>query len=258
MNASMEPLRQTSGRGRRDRANAHPPVRQYKAYHARSYDGESDCIVFALRNSMAARRDAAGRMSGDLSDVESLTRAPQFDALVDRIYIEARDYIERGWWLQCSGCFRRVELEMDCSQIDAASNLEASYHVLHPQSAWCSAGCRDRDLLDRFRRRVAAVAEFTHWSAEAQRRWPGISRLSVSRQDSDRPDSVEIRFQAPGFPDFEWATWRPHADEERQLLITRGAHSAWLAYVGSLPSEERSAVALPPAPSAGRGDGRAS
>lgn len=221
---------------------------QLKAYLARSYDGESDVIVFAHRNNMAARREAAGMMaSGDITDVDSLKRAPEFDDLAEASVITSKDYIERGWWFECAGCCRRVSSDMNDwsdgadDEEDADGNLrdgngellEPSYHVLHPSSVWCSAGCRDQDREHRFREKVQACEEREKWTAAATARWPGITNLRVYRQDFSKPETIRVAFQAPGFARGHFATWHP-LESPDVLWIAQGSLSAWDAYTADL------------------------
>lgn len=231
-------------------AGAEVKGRPLKAYRARSYDGESDAVVFSRRNDMAARREAAGQMpSGDIEDIESMVRAPEFDDLAHEPGpMTTQQYIARGWWFECSGCFRRVNADMDDhgqhegDDYDADGRginrhgelLEPSFHVLIPEAAWCCGGCRDRDRARNFRERVEACDEHERWTTAARERWPGISRLSLFRQEWDKPHTLRVMFQAPGFDPYHYATWHPLEPSGEQLFVTRAAIGAWHAYEAAL------------------------
>lgn len=209
-----------------------------KAYVAEFPGDEmNSVIVFGHRNSMALRREAAGRTPhGEVEACESLKRAPAFDHFQSADNITAKDYIERGWWFGCGGCERHVSEEigdLGCQETDEEGSdelwrdehgavLEPTYHPDYPNSVWCSTTCRDADIAEREARRKSK----RDLRAAARRRWPGI----VIEDCWTNGGGVFLYFKFPGQPKGH----RSFYSSTHELRMSEESAVAWSEFITSL------------------------
>lgn len=113
--------------------------KKLKAYEVRDPD-EGNCVVVFSEHSVTARREGAAELGCEFEEVESCTRAPQFDEYAPGP-VPLHATLASGWWHSCCGCYCTFDADGLCGDLDEDEQLEIEPVEDSKGQAYCSAGC---------------------------------------------------------------------------------------------------------------------
>ncbi len=217
-----------------------------KAYQVKDAWEEETVIVFA-KGGAEARRKGAKQLGIDFEEVSSCTRTPSFDKYAGQGGIPAEAYINAGWWLECSGCYAKIDDDF-CTPPSDAENA-AGYAAEHGRpwsppvfagpDVWCCQDCKT----DYERRRRAEKRARDALPRYLRRYFPGTVFVSGSASEFRKGDrNAFVHFSFPGSKWTADLTVRAcqssvrNGRDKGRLMVSQQDVDAWQAFRG-LPKE---------------------
>lgn len=205
-----------------------------KAYEA--HDGDEGWWIGFAKNGAEARRSAANAMDTEFGGVEHCRRVPGIDRYAPGpVPIDA--VIDMGWWVECSGCGRRISDDWP----DYADEAEAQLPEIEPighwgRECWCTPACREHDLFDEgIRKRIGAQA-LSVLVRTVVDRFPDVT---ITRTHAYVPrfetvcEQAIVDFQLPGMK-YGASLRFDKADEKPQWYCANGDAAVYEARVDAL------------------------
>jgi hypothetical protein len=169
-----------------------------KAYEVREAD-EGRCVVVFATNGATARREGASELNMEFEDVDSCTRAPEFDQYAPGP-VPLHATLENGWWHTCMGCQCTFDID-GRRDFDEDDREDEFNHVTDAKGhTYCSPTCMMQDWAERreHNARQAAAVEVV------STKWPEATNITTYQ--SAMHGQVHSYFRLPGVQDpISWA-----------------------------------------------------
>ena len=130
-------------------------MKRLKAYQVS--DGNDQTVIRFATNSATARREGAGEMEVDWSEVDYCTRASQYDEFAPGP-VPPLVRIQYGWWFECSCCGAKVDEYGSSRDYDEEEERVSGKTVADGQFVYCDETCRQTEYAERRARRAGEAA----------------------------------------------------------------------------------------------------
>ena len=181
-----------------------------KAYVVREAH-EGHCSIQFSTHGVTARRQGALELNVDFEDVESCTRAPQFDQYAPGP-VPLHATLEAGWWHTCCGCECNFDVDGRSGDVDDWREDEFEPVSDGRDHHYCSHAClmeEWQERRERHRQEAAAIEA-------CQTAYPEATRIQPYRSNrrgapASRATEWRCSFEVPGLANHvDWTVGDTH------------------------------------------------